>query len=440
MNFLKDILNYENGKRIIGLTNELNVFFVLETFKKSNRNVIVLTSSLYEANKLYSSLKNYEENTLLFPMDDFLTSVALAISPELKITRLDTLEKIKSGKNIIVTNLMGFLRFLPDKNASKKLELKLDISGKIARNKILDVLENFGYIRESTVTSTGEYAVRGFIIDVFPVHMDHPIRIEFFGDEIESIRNFDENTQLSTNELNSFVLLPYQEIETDNNSSLYEYADDPIVFFIDESQINANYQNLQKEMFEYRVQEELEQTKKFMFNLEDIKINDVMYINTFNDGNFDKRNSLIFNSKEIENFNSNFDKLKESYMLWKKQNKKIIFCLSKDKQINYLKKLLGDKINVVKKKINKGFIIDNYVVISEYDIENVVNSEIKYRNSYRIGQKIKDFDQLKIGDYVIHSIHGIGIYKGIITLSKNGLKKDYIQIDYYGNDKIYIPV
>ena len=440
MDFLKDIFNYENGKTIIGLTKELNVFFVLETFKKSNKNIIVVTSTLYEANKLYSSLKNYEENTLLFPMDDFLTSVALAVSPELKINRLETLEALKKHKSIIVTNLMGYLRYLPDKTKKDKLELKLEKNRSVNRDTMIEILNNFGYTRESLVTSTGEFAVRGFVIDIFPVHIEHPIRVEFFGNEIDSIRLFDETTQLSIEELNDITVLPYEEVKTNNNSSLYDYAENPIVFFIDKSQIRANYTKLQEEMFDYRVQEELSNNHKFMFDFDEINPKEIGYINTFDDPDLDKKNTIAFSSQEIENFNSDFDKLRETYHLWLKQNKNVIFCMSKEKQISTLKELLGPNINVIKQKINKGFIINNYVVVSEYDIENITNKEIKYKNNYRIGQKIKDFDQLSIGDYVIHSIHGIGVYNGIITLSKNGLKKDYIQINYLGNDKVYIPV
>jgi len=440
MDFLSNIFSFENKKTIIGLTSELNVFFVLETFKKSDKNVLVLTSTLFEANKIYNSLKTYEENVCLFPMDDFLTSVALAVSPELKINRLDTLEQIKKRKNIIVTNLMGYLRFLPDINKKDKLELKLLKNITINRDNLIEILDEFGYTRDTIVTSTGEYAVRGFVVDIFPVHSEIPIRIEFFGNEIESIRNFDTTSQLSTNEIDSFTVLPYQEIKTNNNSSLYEYANNPIVFFVDESQINASYLKLQDEMFQYRIQEGLESTHKFMFEFEDIKVTEYMYINTINNSNCEKNRTIIYNSSEIDNFNSDFDKLKDNFKMWLNQKKKVYFCLSKDTQIKAIKKLLGENINIYQQKINKGFIINDYVIISEYDIENVVNKEIKYKNSYRIGQKIKAFEELKIGDYIIHSIHGIGIYNGIITLSKNGLKKDYIQINYLGNDKVYIPV
>ena len=98
------------------------------------------------------------------------------------------------------------------------------------------------------------------------------------------------------------------------------------------------------------------------------------------------------------------------------------------------------EINILYKKINSGFVFEDYVVIAESDIEKIKNAVINYKNSYHVGKKIKDFGQLAVGDYVVHSAHGIGIYNGVITLTKNGLKKDYIQINYSGNDKIYIPV
>ena len=108
MDFLNDF-NYDNNIVIEGLTKELNIFYVLNLFKKENRNIIILANSLFEANIYYDSLKTYTDDVCLFPMDDFLTSVAVAISPDLKIKRLETLDIISSGKKtIVVTNLMGF--------------------------------------------------------------------------------------------------------------------------------------------------------------------------------------------------------------------------------------------------------------------------------------------------------------------------------------------
>ena len=109
---------FDNNSDIVGFNNELKAQYLNYYHNKYKKNLLYVSSSLFEANKLYQALQNYNANVLLFPMDDFLTSEALAISPELKITRLETLnELINNNKpTIVVTNLLGFLRFLTNKS------------------------------------------------------------------------------------------------------------------------------------------------------------------------------------------------------------------------------------------------------------------------------------------------------------------------------------
>jgi transcription-repair coupling factor (superfamily II helicase) len=449
MDIFSEFFKYENGLTVTGLTKELNIFFVLEMFKKESKNIVILTNTLYEANMYYDGLKTYLDDVYLFPMDDFLTSVAVAISPDLKIKRLETLESIKNNKkSIIVTNLMGFLRYLPDKSNKLNLEFVLKKDSGLKRDEILDLLDKYGYVRESIVTTTGEYAVRGYIIDVFSPQEEHPIRMEFFGDDIDSIRYFDESTQLSIKEIDSVTIKPYTEIVSDSNSSLCDYLDDPYVVMINRDQIDVSYEKLQNDILEYN--ESQNSSKKYMYDLEEISYSHVLYLNSVSDSDYGKK--LSFKSQEIENFNSNFELLGKYCEKALIEGKTVIICLSRENELRSLEpflksyhivhnnKFINREINILYKKINSGFIFQNYVVIAENDIERVKNAVINYKNSYKVGKKLKDFGQLAIGDYVVHSAHGIGIYNGVITLTKNGLKKDYIQINYQGNDKIYIPV
>ncbi|MBQ4032141.1 MAG: hypothetical protein II625_10340, partial [Bacilli bacterium] len=449
MDFLNEYFKYENGLTITGLTRELNVFYVLNLFNKESKNVLVLANTLYEANLFYDNLRTYTDDVCLFPMDDFLTSVAVAISPDLKIKRLETLERIRTGnKCIVVTNLMGYLRFLPDMKNTSNLEFSLDKKTSIKRDDILELLDKYGYIRESVVTTTGEYAVRGYIIDLFIIDEEHPIRIEFFGDDVDSIRYFDENTQLSIKEIDSIKIKPYTEVVSDSNSSLCDYMNDPWVLMVNRDQIEVSYAKLVDDINEYN--ESTESNKKHMYAWEDISYSHVLYLNNVNDNDYGK--VLSFKSQEIENFNSNFELLGKYCSKQLLGNKTVILCLSKENQLKSLVpflesyhvvkngKIISREINILYKKINNGFVFDQYVVIAENDIERTKNATINYKTSYRIGKKIKDFGQLSTGDYVVHSQHGVGIYNGVITLTKNGLKKDYLQINYAGNDKVYIPV
>ena len=144
MKFLNDYFKYENGLTIGGLTKELNIFYVLELFKNSNKNIVLLTNTLYEANMYYDGISTYYDKVGLFPMDDFLTSVAVAISPDLKVKRLETLESIRNNKkSLIVTNLMGYLRYLPNKGNISNLEYVISKSDSIKRQDILEILDTY---------------------------------------------------------------------------------------------------------------------------------------------------------------------------------------------------------------------------------------------------------------------------------------------------------
>ena len=439
MNFLDNYFKYDNNLTIVGLTNELAHLYVAKLFQEKKENIILLTSTLFEANQFYSGIKSLEDKTYLFPMDDFLTSQALAISPELKTTRIETLEKIKSQKGIIITNLMGYLKYLTDTKVQNKLNIKLKKDMDINREKLIEILEELGYKRDTIVTSTGEYAVRGFVIDIFITLSEHPIRLEFFGNTIESIRYFDENTQMSLSTTDEITLINNGEIKTENKSSLYDYADNAIVVTIDESRIKAAYLKLEEEMFEFRVAKNLPSDTRFMFSLDEINPKYNIYINFLN-SKLETKDVLNIESKEIPNFRSNFEKLQEQCDSWHRLGYEITFFLPKENQRKQIKELINVPHKVEPKSLTKGFIIDKKVIISANDIEETRTNEIKYKNSYKIGRKIKDLNALNLGDYVVHMAHGIGIYNGIKTLTQNGLQKDYIEILYEGNDKVYVPV
>ncbi len=431
MEFLDKYFKYDDGLKISGLTKELNIFYILKLFEKRNEDILVLTSSLYEATKIYNQLQTYTDKILLFPMDDFFTSVSIAESPELKYTRLETLKTLKTGNNIIITNLMGYLKFLP--SVLEKKELILSKGELVKRIKLLETLDNYGYIREALSSSTGEYALRGMIIDIFPIHENKPIRIEFDGDEIVSIKYYDENTQLTVNEINTIIINPVNEIKTNNHDSILEYMNNKNVVYYDYAQLRASYNKLLEDIFYY--QQNNNKNEKLMFDLESLEPSFKIYINTIEN----KEDDLVFFNKEIINYNEDFNKLVIDYNDYIKNNYQVYFYLANDYQKRKIKEILPNA-NIVKKKINNGFILEKIVVIADEDIENTKRIKTEYKSKFKFGKKIKNYNQLEIGDYVVHVNHGIGIYNGIVKLKKNNVAKDFIQILYAGNDKIYVPV
>ena len=443
MKFLDTVFDKFNGKCISGLTEELKVQYINYLSRKYDKDIIVLTSSLYEATKYYNYIGIYNDNSYIFPMDDFVSSMLTASSPDLKVKRLDTLSHINDkNSKIVVTNLDGFLKFLPSKKDIINFDIKLTKDEEIDRKELEDKLFNFGYNKCSIVTSTGEYSIRGFIIDLFPYNYDKPLRIELFGNSVESIREFDPATQLSLNNIDSIVIKPYNEIISDNYSSLYDLFDDVIVVKIDEDAINKTYFNLQQQILDYKESHDIDSNHKYMYDLEEIKIKEEYVLD-----DFDNRYSYRVTCQSIDNFKSNFDNL-EFFINHRKNDMITIFAIKSKNLAEYLRKAFvissGDNyvhgnIYIEDVKINHGFIIDKYIVITDNDIENNSYSS-NYYNPIKIGRKIKDFNDLRVGDYIVHRSHGIGIYGGVVNLIKNGFSKDFILLKYDEGDKIYIPV
>ena len=268
MNLFQDMISidYKKGMGITGITDEFFCAYLYNLLIENKKNILVVTNSLYEANHLFSSLESYTDSVFLFPMDDFLTSEAIAMSPELEITRLETLNQaISLTPKIIITNLMGYLRFLPKKSVFENAICNFNIGDEISPKKLVAKLINSGYKRESIVTKTGEVGVRGFVIDVFPLGYDDPVRIEFFGDVIESIRSFSITTQKSKEQLKSVIIRPFTEFVVDSDQldldlvkqkylpnygdvvNISEYMEDVIVAFKDYNQLQVSNDMILKE-------------------------------------------------------------------------------------------------------------------------------------------------------------------------------------------------
>ncbi len=407
-------------KEIGGLTDELKCIYIANNFKD---NTLVVCNSLYEANKFYQTLKNYVDNVYFFPMDDFMTSELIAISPDFKMTRLETLNSIDNC--IVVTNLMGYLRFLPPRDIFKKSFIKLKVNDEIKdlANKLFDI----GYEKETIINKTGDMAIRGYVIDVFPINYDNPIRIEFWGDTIESIRKFDINTQLTIENINEVEIIPNKEELSNDHVDIYSYLKGT-VYYNEFEDIKIGYSNLMNEVLEYNPH------KKYFF---DFKEYDSIKLSN----NYSKYN---YNSFKIED---RFANIKD---ILKYKNKTVIICVSNRYQANKIideidcvftniNQIFDKKTNVVVFNINEGFIFNDYVFISENEIFNKKNT-IPYKTNFKYGTKIKDISKLEIGDYIVHNIHGIGKYLGLKTINKNGLTKDYLQLEYKDGDKLYIPV
>ena len=473
MKRFKELLNVKeiNNIALTGLTDELTSFCVDDIYKSSKRDILILTNSLYEANRLYQSISKKNNNTLLFPMDDFLTTEALACSPDLLSIRLNTLnELLNDEKHIVITNLMGILRYLPTKDKWRSNNIILKTGEEVDKNSLLRNLYSMGYKNETIVTASGELSSRGFVLDIFPISSEQAIRIEFWGDQIDSIRYFNVDTQRSLETIKEIEISPYSEFMNDKDidienkqkylplvldkvSSIYDYLDNPITIIKDYNVISKSYTLLKEEVKEYDKSVEDKNKTNYMFDLKDINIKDTIYLLSV-DNILEKKLDKIYDykAKEINNFKSNYKVLNE-YINTSLLNKKtVIICLNNENKINNLKKYLElsfhttdinniyeNELNVINMELDEGFEINNYIFISEKELYGTKVNKVNYKNKLKAGTKIK-LNNLEKGDYVVHINHGIGRYEGIKTINNHGNMKDYLEITYLNNDKLYIPV
>ena len=472
----KDIFKYkilENNSivNVFGLSKGVQASYVWNLFRASNKSILVVTNTLYEANSLYKSLESSNNEVLLFPMDDFLVSEAIAISPDLMAKRVEVLNEItKTSKNkIIITNLMGYLRFLPDKSLWSKLEKTLTKDEEIKRDDLIKKLDLIGYKKDSLVTKTGEYANREYILDIFPYNYDNPVRIEFFDDVIDSIREFDSNSQRSLNEVESLKILPFTEFINEKGvsdipekqsmlplvvnkiSSLSEYLNDKITIFIDEDRLSLGYKKILEEEINLKKEEEYD-IESYMHDFYNIK--PVSYININETDNYIKSDSLseTYKSSDIDKFNGDFKRVNEyiekmfsknMYVILSSQNKNMTNDFISKIKYNVLltnsNNLKENVVNIISDDFANGFVIDNKVILTENEIYKK-QKVIKYKSKFRYGSKITDINKLEKGDYVVHASHGIAKYLGIVTLTVKNMKKDYLHLEYKDNDKLYVPV
>ena len=214
-------LNDYNNTLITSSTQLHNILLTINHYLQTKETVIYVAENLYKATQAYEQICDLigMENVNFYVTDEVVAVEALAISNEFKFERMHTIASIlKNKKNIIVTYISSFLRPLIPIEVYKDNVININIGNTIDVNKLIKQLVIMGYKRTPSTQQTGDFSVRGEIIDIYPINNNLPYRIGLFDDEIEYIKTFDPNTQMSKDKLNNIDIYPINEL-------LYEYND-----------------------------------------------------------------------------------------------------------------------------------------------------------------------------------------------------------------------
>ncbi len=522
-------LTGQNEKLLLNNVNENLVSLITSyLYNRINQNIMIVTSNLYQAQKTYDKLVQMlgEQHVHFFPMDEFISAEMLASSNEFREERINTIVNIIENKQgIIVTHTIGAVRKLPPLEIIEENMITLKNTGIYEFDDLPKRFVALGYKRVSIVENSGEFAVRGGIIDIYPLTSLHPYRIEFLDDMVDSLRVFDEKTQRTIqmieevkitpiyelvysdefkqkvitqlkqefmekirgkkqaviDKLNEYFEHDIQDIENyqdlvrihkyityfyEEDRTIFDYLHNGLLIFIDYHNIQNNFNNFNFEYHEFYT--ELLEDHKTVFipkhyrNLDSFAHlpNNQVYMQEYTSFIKDMKftGSINVNSRKIEQY---YGVLEDFYEEVKRNKdlKTYIICFQNKTQLHHFREnleeqgityaIIGESDHILKKTVNllvsqlpEGFelLTENDKIITAYELYKRVNKVVKYRSTIKEGQRIKNINELKIGDYVVHNTHGIGQYIGIQTLLINGVHKDYLQIAYKGEDKLYLPV
>lgn len=434
---------------VYGLSGSRKAAVVAASFMKNPCSTVIVVSGrekiLSWQNDLSEFLPNIEVEEL---PEEYLFKVrAETIGLERAARRAEILARLSDGKPLIILATpaavikRGFSR---KKFLESQLELRLGKN--FSQEELLKKFFELGYERASEVDAQGKFSVRGGIIDIFPINFQSPYRLEFFDESLESIRELDGETLRSKKNCKSLKILSVSLAESENSESCLTCAGNGGTIIFDEpARIKESIESLAKEdpevgknifSFEELVKfsraGSLIHLQLLLKKIPEISAEKIIGITATGTTAFQGQKKLFVSE------------IKSSLEL----SRKIFIILSTRKKFESIKNLLTaekifseDRIIFLLGSLAEGFIFPSakIVVITEKDIYGNQPERRRRKFSRHAGERIKNFREIQPGDYVVHAANGIGKYLGIENIELDGVRKDYLQIQYGGGDKLYLP-
>ena len=507
---------------ILGLSTSTKALAIASSLEKEDK-IVLLTSTYGEAEGLVSDLISILGEELVYPflVDDSPMVEFLMSSQEKIISRVEALHFLtdSSKRGILVCNIAASRLFLPSPTGFKESIIKIVVGEEYDQNALIHQLKEIGYRKVTQVQTQGEFSLRGDILDIFEISQLEPYRIEFFGDEVDGIRSFEVETQLSKENKTELTIFPasdillrekdYQrgqsalekqisktlspilksyleeilssfhqkQIHSDSRKfsslcyektwTVFDYIEKDIpIFFDDYQKLMNQYEIFERELAQYFT-EELQNSKAFsemqyFADTEQIykKQSPVTFFSNLQKGLGNLKFDQIyqFNQYPMQEFFNQFSFLKEEIERYKKMDYTIILQSSNSMGSKTLEDVLEEyqikldsrnksiickeSVNLIEGNLRHGFhfVDEKILVITEHEIFQKKLKRRFRRQHVSNAERLKDYNELEKGDYVVHHIHGIGQYLGIETIEIKGIHRDYVSVQYQSGDKISIPV
>lgn len=433
---------------------------------------LILAEDERRAREIYEDYRFYDRKVYSYPAKDLLFFQADIHGNLLIRQRMKVIKALLEEKELtVVTSIDGCMDFLESLEKIKEQMIHYESDSTVDIEQLKNQLVALGYERVGQVEMPGQFSVRGGIVDIYCLTEENPWRIELWGDEIDSIRSFDPESQRSLENLEELTIYPAVEHIGDKDmvSFLDYFPEERTIIFLDEpNRLTEKGGAVEEEYRQSRMHREEKGSRNlpenWLCSFEQLQkeLNKRNCISVCalepKQAGWKVREKFYLEVKSISAYNNSFELLVKDLHQYKKQGYRIALLsgsrtraerLAKDLQEeglaafygqDYDREICPGEIMVVYGHAKKGFEypLIKFAVMTESDIFGQEQKKKKKKKNYS-GSRIQDFAELSIGDFVVHEKHGLGIYRGIEKVEVDRIVKDYIKIEYRGGSNLYIP-
>lgn len=432
---------------------------------------LILAEDERRAREIYEDYRFYDRKVYSYPAKDLLFFQADIHGNLLIRQRMKVIKALLEEKELtVVTSIDGCMDFLESLEKIKEQLIHYESDSTVDTEQLKNQLVALGYERVGQVEMPGQFSVRGGIVDIYCLTEENPWRIELWGDEIDSIRSFDPESQRSLENLEELTIYPAVEHIGDKDmvSFLDYFPEERTIIFLDEpNRLTEKGGAVEEEYRQSRMHREEKGSRNlpenWLCSFEQLQkeLNKRNCISVCalepKQAGWKVREKFYLEVKSISAYNNSFELLVKDLHQYKKQGYRIALLsgsrtraerLAKDLQEeglaafygqDYDREICPGEIMLVYGHAKKGFEypLIKFAVMTESDIFGQEQKKKKKKNYS--GSRIQDFAELSIGDFVVHEKHGLGIYRGIEKVEVDRIVKDYIKIEYRGGSNLYIP-
>ena len=433
---------------------------------------LILAEDERRAREIYEDYRFYDKKVYSYPAKDLLFFQADIHGNLLIRQRMKVIKALLEEKELtVVTSIDGCMDFLESLEKIKEQLIHYESDSTVDTEQLKNQLVALGYERVGQVEMPGQFSVRGGIVDIYCLTEENPWRIELWGDEIDSIRSFDPESQRSLENLEEITIYPAVEHIGDKDmvSFLDYFPEERTIIFLDEpNRLTEKGGAVEEEYRQSRMHREEKGSRNlpenWLCSFEQLQkeLNKRNCISVCalepKQAGWKVREKFYLEVKSISAYNNSFELLVKDLHQYKKQGYRIALLsgsrtraerLAKDLQEeglvafygqDYDREICPGEIMVVYGHAKKGFEypLIKFAVMTESDIFGQEQKKKKKKKNYS-GSRIQDFAELSVGDFVVHEKHGLGIYRGIEKVEVDRIVKDYIKIEYRGGSNLYIP-